>query len=132
MTPPLRITQPDGAHLAFPFRVGTDGRAVVVDSIDHHVRDELVQLLLTNLGERPFIPEFGGGLRRLVFEGSSDATAAITKAALTEALSRWLAQRLTVQSLSVVVGDGQITVDLEYRLAGRPDVRRVRFQRSGG
>jgi phage baseplate assembly protein W len=132
VTAPAKSSQPNGAHLAFPFRVGADGRTVNEDTVDDHVRDELIQLLLTNLAERPFLPNFGGGMRRLVFEGASDSTAAVTKATLTQALAQWLSQRLTVQSLDVTVADGTITVDLQYRIAGSPDVRQLTFQRNGG
>jgi len=132
MTAPAKPSQPNGAHLAFPFRVGADGRTVNEDTVDDHVRDELIQLLLTNLAERPFLPNFGGGMRRLVFEGTSDSTAAVTKATLTQALTQWLSQRLTVQSLDVTVADGTITVNLQYRIAGSPDLRQLTFQRNGG
>lgn len=33
-----------------------------------HVKSNLINLLLTNMGERPFNPEFGGNLRSLLFE----------------------------------------------------------------
>ena len=126
--PPL----PDGAHLAFPFHVAPNGRAATIDSLPHHVRDELVQLLLTNAGERAFIPDFGGGVRRLVFEGSSDATAAVAKSQIARALSRWLSTRLTVQTLTVVADGATIAVELDYLIAGEKDPRRVRFERQGG
>ena len=132
MTSPLVPNRPDGRHLAFPFHIGVDGRASTIASLDQHVRDELIQLLLTNLGERPFLPEFGGGMRRLLFEGSTDATAAMAKATITEALSRWLGTRLTVQSLSASVEQSTITVDIQYVVVGQTDVRRLRFQRNGG
>ena len=63
---------PNGKHLSFPFRIGKDGRTAEVTTLEEHVRDELIQLLLTNLGERPFLVEFGGGLRRLVFEPADE------------------------------------------------------------
>jgi len=91
-----------------------------------------VQLLLTNFGERPFQPDFGGGVRRLVFEGSSDATAAVAKAQIARSLSRWLSQRLTVQTLTVVADNATIAVELTYLVAGEKDGRRVRLERSGG
>ncbi len=126
------MNRPDGAHLAFPFHVAPDGRAAVIDSLPHHVRDELVQLLLTNFGERPFLPDFGGGVRRLVFEGASDATAAVAKAQIARSLARWLSQRLTVQTLTVVADNATIAVELTYLVAGEKDPRRVRLERSGG
>ena len=36
-----------GRHLAFPFRIGSDGRTAAPASDAEHVRDELLQLLLT-------------------------------------------------------------------------------------
>ena len=63
-----------GRHLAFPFRIGTDGRSVAPANLDEHVRGEILQLLLTNAGERPFLPSLGGNLRRLVFQGNDEVT----------------------------------------------------------
>ena len=125
------MTAPDGPHLAFPFRIGRDGRTVRVESLSQHVRDELLQLLLTNPGERPMRPEFGGGLRRMVFEGLDDSSAAMVKARVTQALTRWLGERLTVEELTVEAQDSTLSVDLVYRIAGEEDSRRMRFQKDG-
>jgi uncharacterized protein len=124
------MSAPDGPHLSFPFRIGGDGRTVTVQSIEEHVRDEIVQLLLTNQGERPFLAEFGGGARRLVFEGTSEATQAMAKAMIVQALERWLGGRVAIEELEVTTADAQINVDLRYRVAGEPDSRRLRFQRN--
>lgn len=126
------MTSPNGRHLSFPFRVGSDGRTAQVTTLEEHVRDELMQLILTNPGERAFLPEFGGGVRRLVFENISDTTAAMTKAMLTQAISRWLGQRITLEELIVETDNNTITVDLTYRIVGTEDQRRVRFERKGG
>lgn len=125
------MTAPDGAHLAFPFRVGRDGRSARVESLEQHVREEVMQLILTNPGERAFRPEFGGGARRLVFEGADDTAAAMAKARLSQALSRWLGERLTVEDLIVEAPDGSLTIDLKYRIAGQEDTRVMRFQKDG-
>jgi len=90
-----------------------------------------VQLVLTNQGERAFLPEFGGGARRLVFEGTSEATQALARAMLSHAMDHWMANRATVEELNVEFEDTRINVDLVYRLAGTPDLRRLRFQRDG-
>ena len=84
------MTLSNGRHLAFPFRIGSDGRTAAPVGDAEHVRDELLQLLLTNPGERPFVVEFGGGVRKLVFEPASDVLRSVTKARITQALSRWL------------------------------------------
>jgi uncharacterized protein len=116
-------------HLSFPFRVGNDGRTAQVTTLEEHVRDELMQLILTSPGERAFLPEFGGGVRRLVFEPAAETTAAMTKAMLTQAVSRWLGQRVTLEELLVETRQETISVDLRYRIAGSTDVRRIRFER---
>lgn len=126
------MTLPDGRHLSFPFRIGADGRTAQISSLEEHVHDEIVQLLLTNPGERAFLPEFGGGARRLVFEGISDTTAAMAKAMITQALSRWLGERVTVENLEVNSVESTITINLTYRIAGTEDTRQMRFQRDGG
>jgi uncharacterized protein len=126
------MTPPNGRHLSFPFRIGSDGRTAQVATLEEHVRDELMQLIFTNLGERAFLPEFGGGVRRLVFENISDTTAVMTKAMLTQAISRWLGQRITLEELLVETENSTILVDLTYRIVGTEDRRRVRFERKGG
>ena len=122
----------NGKHLSFPFRIGSDGRMAAVNTLEEHVRDEIVQLILTNLGERPFLVDFGGGVRRLVFEAANDATAAMAKAGITQAINRWLGHRVTLEYINVKVENSMITVDIRYRLAGSEDTRVLRFQRDGG
>lgn len=126
------MTRPDGRHLSFPFRIGKDGRTAQVSSLEEHIRDEILQLLLTNPGERAFLPEFGGGVRRLVFEGAGDVTESMAKAMISQAISRWLGQRVTLDDLMVEARNETITVDLKYRIAGTEEQRRLRFERKGG
>jgi uncharacterized protein len=125
------VTTGYGRHLSFPFRVGPDGRTAQVASLEEHVRDELIQLLLTNPGERAFLPEFGGGLRRLVFEPADEASRGMTKAAVTQAISNWLGHRITLEDLAVEIENSTIDVEIKYRLAGSEDSRVMRFQRNG-
>lgn len=122
-----------GKHLAFPFRVGTDGRAVQISTLEEHVRDEIVQLLLTNPAERLFVPEFGGGVRRLVFEAADESTTgAMAKALITQSIRRWLGHRVTLERLEVKVENETIEVEIIYRIAGTENKRALIFQRSGG
>jgi phage baseplate assembly protein W len=124
---------PNGRHLAFPFRIGRDGRTAAPVSDADQVRDELLQLLLTAPAERLFLPEFGAGLRKLVFEPASDVLRGVVKARITQALSRWLGHRLTVELVEVDWDDGlaMLSVTVKYRSAGSPDSRIVKFQRAG-
>lgn len=123
--------QPPGRHLAFPFRIGPDGRTATPANIADHVRDEVIQLLLTNPGERPFLPPFGGGVRKLIFEPASDVLRGMTKARITQALTTWLGHRLTLEHLEVTFSGATIEVAIKYRPAGQPDSRVLKFQRNG-
>ena len=122
----------NGRHLAFPFRISCDGRTAAPVSDDAHVRDELLQLLLTSPAERLFLPEFGGGVRKLVFEPASETLRSVVKARITNGLSRWLGHRLTVELIDVVWEDAAATLEVtvKYRLAGSSDSRVIKFQRS--
>lgn len=128
----MATTLSSGRHLAFPFRIGSDGRTAAPLDDAAQVRDELLQLLLTSPGERLFLPEFGGGVRKLVFEPASEALRGVVKARITNGLSRWLGHRLTVELINVVWDDAAATleVSVSYRPAGSADTRVLKFQRS--
>lgn len=138
----------NGRHLAFPFRIGDDGRTATPGSDPEHIRDEVLQLLLTGPGERLFLPEFGAGVRTLVFEPASDVLRGVVKSRITQALSRWLGHRVVVEMIDVRFGDeaavpgtqpellldartGGLEVMVKYRPAGSPDSRVIKFQRTG-
>ncbi len=117
-----------GRHMSFPFHIGVDGRTETPKDIDDHVRDEIIQLLLTNPGERPFIPSFGGGLRRLVFEGNDEVTAGIAKATINQAIGFWLKERVELLALNVERSESTLNVDLSYLVIVTGEEKQVRFQ----
>ena len=126
------MTDDAGNHLSFPFRIGKDGRTAQVSTLEDHIREEIIQLILTNPGERVVQPEFGGGVRRLVFENADEVTGGITKAMLTQAVSRYLGHRVTLEDLDVIIENETIDITINYRIAGTEDTRVLKFQRSGG
>jgi len=124
-------SNPAGRHLSFPFRIGADGRTAAPTTHSEHVHDELIQLILTSAGERPFLPEFGGGARKLVFEPTSDVLRGVTKARLTQAINKWLGHRVTLENLEVTFEGELVEVLIKYRAAGTEDSRIVKFRRTG-
>jgi len=117
-----------GRHLRFPFTIGDDGRPETPHDLADHVRSEVIQLLLTDPGERDFQPRFGGGMKRLVFELNSDVTAALARARLTKALNFYLGDRLQIRQLETEAIDSTLSVDLVYQLVGSAETRRLRFE----
>lgn len=122
----------NGRHLAFPFRIGADGRSAAPESLEAHIRGEIMQLLLTNSGERPMLPSFGGNLRRLVFEGNDDVTAGLAKSNISQALAHWLGHRVKVINLDVVNEEAMLVIELVYQVIDTGEQRRLRFERGGG
>ena len=119
-------------HLAFPFRIAGDGRLARAESIDDLVRSEIIQLLLTNPGERAFVPRFGGGIRRLVFEGNDSVTVGLVKSRISQALTHWLSERVEVIVLEVTAEEATLTVDLSYRNIATGSERQLRFEHLPG
>jgi hypothetical protein len=119
-----------GRHLSVPFRVAADGRAATADTLVQQALEELIQLILTNQGERLFLPDFGGGARRLLFQGINDATAAMSRSMITQAVQEWLADRVTLNQLNVTINDTTIEIDVTYQVAGTDQIRQAIFQRS--
>jgi phage baseplate assembly protein W len=116
-------------HLAFPFRIGRDGRCATPATTEEHVEHELMQLLLTELGERLYAPELGTNLRRMVFEGTDSAAGGLARATIAQAIVRWLGDRLTVEDLAVEVSGGAFEIAIRYRIGGGAP-RALRLRRS--
>lgn len=117
-----------GRHLAFPFRIAADGRSATPTTLEDHVKSEMMQLLLTNPGERPLLPGFGGGLRRLVFEGNSDFTTAVAKATLTQVIARWLKTRVELTALEVENQEATLVVTVQYRVIATGETQALQFE----
>ena len=117
-------------YLAHPFRIARDGRTARPADLSQHIKEEVMQLILTSLGERVFQPNIGTNVRRLIFENLHEVTAGVTKSTTTEAISQWMGHRIELDDLRVETTESMISVEVHYRIAGTEDTRVLRFQRS--
>jgi phage baseplate assembly protein W len=105
---------------AFPFRIDPVSGQAAQSPYAAHVDEMIRQVLLTTPGERADLPEFGCGLRQLLFAPNSDALQATTLILVQQSLNRWLANQITVGNVTVTPGPGgdysQIAVLVEYVL----------------
>lgn len=101
---------------AFPFRVDPASRQAQQVGYERHVAELVRQVLLTAPGERADLPEFGCGLRALVFAGASDPLAAATQMLVHGALERWLSDHLELRGVAVTAEEAAIIVRVEYVL----------------
>jgi hypothetical protein len=100
-------------HFDFPMHLDGRGRTAVTDT-DDHVRDLIHQVLFTSPGERVNRPDFGCGLKQLVFLPNSDALAASTQQLVQGALLRWLEDVIVVESVTVDATDSTLAVTVVY------------------
>lgn len=98
-TPLPGVTQ--ARNYAFPFQVDTVSQQTASAPYAAHVDQMVRQLLLTSPGERVNLPQFGCGLRALVFSPLSDALAATVKLRVIQAFDQWLAGIATVNEVEV-------------------------------
>jgi phage baseplate assembly protein W len=105
---------------AFPFRIDPVSGQAAQSPYGTHVDQMIRQVLLTSPGERADLPEFGCGLRQLIFAPNSDALQATTELIVRKSLDRWLAGQIQVQRVGVASGAGgdesQIVVQIDYIL----------------
>lgn len=72
-------------------------------------------ILLTNQGERQMLPDFGGGVRSMLFEPNSPATRAAIANQVRSALVAW-EPRILVENVQVTEGDepNQVLIHVDY------------------
>jgi phage baseplate assembly protein W len=112
---------PTRFDLRFPLAVGRLGR-VEGATYGAHVRQMIEQLLFTSPGERVNRPDFGCGVRQLVFGPAGPAQAAATQFLVTGALQRWLGDVIQVEAVTVEGQDSTLAITIQYVLratAGR-------------
>lgn len=110
----------DPPYLAFPLRftAGTQ-EAPRLASRTEHVRGQIEQVLFTLAGERVFRPEFGTGLKALLFEPNATPLWQITQRRLAASLAEALAGEVDPRSLEVSVEgkESELVITIAYTLA---------------
>jgi phage baseplate assembly protein W len=101
------------SYLNFPYFIDGRGRTAETGR-DRHVRQMIEQVLFTNPGERVNRPDFGCGLRRMVFMPNSQPLAAATQALVKSALQQWLQNEIQVEKVEVTAADSVLTVSVAY------------------
>jgi uncharacterized protein len=106
-----------GRGLAFPVRIGDDGRIVCSEDAAN-VRDNIVVILRTAVGERLRLPSFGAGLEDMRFEPNEPVTHHELRSRISDALRRW-EPRIALDAVDVVpdAGDPEAAIaTVSYRL----------------
>lgn len=108
-----------------PFEVDAGlGRIRTEPDRSAYIRQLMVQVLLTAPGERIDRPDFGCGVRRMVFAPNNPATAALTQVLVFQALTNWLGDVIDVREIEVTSQEATLAVAITHRdrETGRTDV----------
>lgn len=118
------------SHLDHPFHVDGRGRSARTGE-DDHIRDMIFQVLFTGPGERVMRPDFGCGLKTLVFMPNSDVLASATEVLVKGSLQRWLEYEIEVEAVEVTAEDARLEVTVAYRVRTTGERRVDRFEAPG-
>jgi phage baseplate assembly protein W len=116
---------------AFPFRIDPVSGQAARSPYPRHVDEMIRQVLLTTPGERVDLPEFGCGVRQLLFAPNTDTLRATAQILVQKSLNRWLAGQIAVQTVTVTSGAGddesQLLVQIEYLLIETQSLQTVQI-----
>jgi len=77
----------DATGFALPFRIAAGGGVAVQDGVEK-LRDNVVHILFTSLGERAMRRDYGAGLRQLVHDPINDALLSIVQHQVIKAIAQ--------------------------------------------
>jgi phage baseplate assembly protein W len=113
-------------HINFPLGFDARGRTAECDD-PQYVRQLIELVLFTARGERLNRPDFGAGVRNLVFAPDGDELAAALQFAVQSNLRRWLSTLIDVTALTVRADGETLRVDVSYALLRTGEVRTEGF-----
>jgi phage baseplate assembly protein W len=115
--------------IRYPIAIdGSLGRLAEEHDYPAHVEQLIVQLLMTNPGERINRPDFGCGVRRMVFAPNNPATASLAQVSIFEALTRWLSSVILVGDIQVEAVEETLNISIAYTLRVRQEKRFLNLQ----
>lgn len=101
---------------SIPFRINpaTGGVAVQEDGAEK-LKENIIHILLTGVGERVMRRNYGGGVRQLVHDPNNEALKAIIQHQIGRSISLW-EPRVMLESVSVSQQDGTLIAELQYTI----------------
>jgi uncharacterized protein len=118
---------------AYPFRIDPVSHQAAQTPYETHVDQMIRQVLLTSPGERADLPEFGCGLRQLLFAPFSDALTTTVKMQVQQALNQWLGNQIQVVNVNVpspeqAPAEGELLIEIDYILIETRTNKRMAVQ----
>ncbi len=111
------VLNPEIRPLAFPLQIDS-GLAQMQQEPNSgaHVDQMLRQLLLTDPGERVCRPEFGCGIRRMVFAPLNESAASLAQVSILSAIENFMSTVIDTDKVDVVFNNETIDIAIVYRM----------------
>ncbi len=111
-------------RIRYPFAVdAAAGRLAEEPDYDAYVRQLIRQVLLTAQGERINRPDFGAGVRRMVFAPNSQGTASLAETFVYQALTTWLPSVIKVEKVKAAAVEERLDIAVEYTVVANGERR---------
>ena len=121
--------KPPFTSIAYPLGIDAPlGRLQEETDFGRHVEQMMRQVLFTSPGERVNRPDFGCGVKRLVFAPNSEVAASLAQVTIFESLRRWLDPVITVNDVKVQAADAVLQIQIVYVLKARQERRYLNLE----
>ena len=108
--------------IQYPFAIDAGlGKLAEENDYSKHVRQMMLQVLFTNPGERINRPDFGCGLRRMIFAPNSDVTANLLQVTIFQSLEKWLGNLIILVDVKAEAKNETLDVRIVYILKARQE-----------
>jgi phage baseplate assembly protein W len=111
-----------------PYPIIPDARGLLhTQSGINLVKSDLLSLLLTNPGERVFMPTYGTPLRKLIFEQNDQELVSAARGMIIRSINDW-EPRITVNAIEVTNGLEQDSLDTHDDLTEQGAILSIRIE----
>jgi phage baseplate assembly protein W len=108
----------------YPFGIDASGGRLRQEAdYEEYIKQLIHQVLLTSPGERVHRPDFGAGLRKMIFAPNSPGTASLTQTIVFQALDRWLGSLIRVDDVQAEARNERLEVSIVYTILARHEQR---------
>jgi len=112
-----------GQGISFPMRIDRQGNLTLSREVNS-IEESILIILLTELGERRYRPDFGCRIHELAFAPINSETLVLIKIWVQEALEKW-EPRIEIENIITqpINVKGQVDIKIEYRIKNSYDRR---------
>jgi phage baseplate assembly protein W len=115
--------------LRYPVAVDASrGRLAQEQDFSDHIEQLVMQVLMTAPGERINRPDFGCGVKRLVFAPGGEVAASLAQTAVYQALTKWLPDAISVNEVTARADGAMLEIRIGYVIKARGERRYLNLQ----